>query len=580
MAEPLDLLVTNALFVDVGLLRTFAGWGAIRGGRWVYIEEGSPPAGPAALAAARTLDAGGRLLAPGLIDAHMHIESSLVTPRRFAEAVVPWGTTAILADPHEVANVAGEEGVRWMIRCSQGLALRIYQAIPSCVPATSPDLEWTAVRMDAAAVRRLADEPSVIALGEVMDYVRVLMREPEMAAMVAAAREKGLLVEGHIPTLRGRGLSDYLAWGIGSDHTLTSPDKIREEIAKGVAVMLQDKSIRNDTMAAVAGLADRSRVMLVTDDTEPPLLREGHLSRMVTKAIAEGLDPVEAWACATIRPARYLGLRDQGMVAPGFLADFVVLDGPAAFPPREVYVGGELVASSGRFGGRAAGAGPAAPQAPRAPGVPGPFASTDFQPFPQPLPAGLTAAVVVVETEWNSLTGLEKVAVPQEAGRYAAGGTLWDPGLAVVSVIARDNSSRSTGLVRNLGLVEGAYAASFAHDSHNLIVVGRDAASMALAANEVGRIGGGLVLVSGGRVSATLRLPILGLISDEPVDTLARELDALEAALARQGMKRPRPFLMLSLLALSVSPRYKFSDRGIVDVEARALIPPFAKEGA
>jgi adenine deaminase len=580
MAEPLDLLVTNAMFVDVGLLRTFAGWGATRGGRWVYVEEGSPPAGPAALAAlaaARTLDAGGRLVAPGLIDAHMHIESSLVTPRRFAEAVVPWGTTAILADPHEVANVAGEEGIRWMIRCSDGLPLRIYQAIPSCVPATSPDLEWTAVRIDAAAVRRLADEPSVIALGEVMDYVRVLMREPEMAAMVAAARERGLLVEGHIPTLRGRELSDYLAWGIGSDHTLTGPDKIREEIAKGAAVMLQDKSIRKDTMEAVARLADRSRVMLVTDDTEPPLLRGGHLSRMVARAIANGLDPVEAWACATVRPARYLGLRDQGMVAPGFLADFLLLDGPAVFPPREVYVGGELVASRGRFGGRIAGAGPAAP---RAPGVPGPFAPADFQPFPQPLPAVLTAAVVVVETEWNSLTGLEKVAVPPEAGRYAAGGTLWDPGLAVVSVIARDNSSRSTGLVRNLGLAEGAYAASFAHDSHNLIVVGRDAASMALAANEVGRIGGGLVLVSGGRVTATLRLPILGLISDEPVDRLAGELDALEAALARQGMKRPRPFLMLSLLALSVSPRYKFSDRGIVDVEARALIPPFAKEGA
>ena len=279
----------------------------------------------------------------------MHIESSLLTPRRFAEAVVPWGTTAVLADPHEVANVAGEEGIRWMIRASMGLPLRVYQAIPSCVPATSADLEWTAARIDEASVRRLAAEPSVIALGEVMDYRRVLEGDAEMRAMVGAARDAGLLVEGHIPTLRGMELSDYLAWGIGSDHTLTGPDKIREELSKGAAVMLQDKSIRPDTMAAVAALADRSRVLLVTDDTEPSLLREGHLSRMVAKAVRHGLDPIEALASATLRPARYLGLRDQGALAPGFLADFLVLRRRRSFRPTRSM----SAASSSRAAGAA-----------------------------------------------------------------------------------------------------------------------------------------------------------------------------------------------------------------------------------
>jgi adenine deaminase len=189
--------------------------------------------------------------------------------------------------------------------------------------------------------------------------------------------------------------------------------------------------------------------------------------------------------------------------------------------------------------------------------------------------------VVVVESEATSVTGLERLPVPPEAARFAAGEPLWEPSLALAAVIARDRSSRASALVRGLGLREGAFASSFAHDSHNLLVVGRDAASMALAAAEVRRIGGGLALVARGGVEATMRLPLLGLISDEPVASLAGELDRLEAALARAGMSRPRPFLMLSLLALSVSPRFKLSDRGVIDVEARRLLPPFfVEEGA
>jgi adenine deaminase len=456
------------------------------------------------------------------------------------------------------------------------LPLRVYHAIPSCVPATSADLEGTAARIDEAAVRRLAAEPAVIALGEVMDYRRVLEGDAGMRAMVDAARAAGLLVEGHIPTLRGMELSRYLAWGIGSDHTLTGPEKIREELTKGAAVMLQDKSIRADTMAAVAALADRSRVLLVTDDTEPPLLREGHLSRMVVRAVRHGLAPLEALASATLRPARYLGLRDQGAIAPGYLADFLVIEDVAAFPPDEVYVAGELVAR----GGRCEAALPAAPPpAPQAPGVPGPFAPADFDPFPRPLPRGLAAHVVVIESEATSVTGLERVPVPPEAARFAAGEPLWEPSLDLVAVVARGASSRSLGLARGLGLREGAFASSFAHDSHNLLVVGRDAASMAVAANEVRRIGGGLAVAARGAIAASLRLPLLGLISDEPAAALADELEALEAALARAGMGRPRPFLMLSLLALSVSPKYKFTDKGVIDVEARKLLPPFFVEG-
>ena len=342
----LDLLIYGAKIADVFCLRVFDGWVGIRDGRFVYVEEGAPPA---EIVANETRDLGGRVIVPSLIDAHMHIESSLLTPRGFAQAVVPHGTTTVLADPHEVANVAGETGVRWMIRASENLPLRIYYAIPSCVPATSPEIEWTRAVFDADTVKRLAQEPSVIALGEVMDYGQVLANGERLRGMVQAAHDAGLGVEGHIPTLSGTDLSQYLAWRITSDHTLTTPEKIREQISKGLAVMLQSKSITHDNIAAINDLSDRSRVLLVTDDIEPSLLMRGHLSLIVRTAMDAGMPPIEALASATIRPARYLGLRDLGGIAPGFRADFMMMHDLDAFPPREVFCAGRRVAAGGKL---------------------------------------------------------------------------------------------------------------------------------------------------------------------------------------------------------------------------------------
>jgi adenine deaminase len=271
-----DLILTNTRIVDVFRLRLFEGWIGIRDGRFLYVEPGDPPS----LDADDVRDVNGQIIAPGLIDSHMHIESSQITPRRFAEAVLPWGTTTILSDPHEVGNVAGEAGVRWMIRASEGLPLRILHSIPSCVPATSPDIEWTGEVFDSATIDRLVDEPSVIALGEVMDYMGLLGASPRLQGIVARSQEIGLLTEGHIPTLTGTDLSEYLAQGVGSDHTLTFEDKINEQVSKGVVVMLQTKSITPENIAVVQSLPNPSRVLLITDDIEPHVLLDGHLSRM------------------------------------------------------------------------------------------------------------------------------------------------------------------------------------------------------------------------------------------------------------------------------------------------------------
>ncbi|MCX7841002.1 MAG: amidohydrolase family protein, partial [Anaerolineae bacterium] len=482
-------------------------------------------------------------------------------------------TTTVLADPHEVANVAGEEGVRWMIHASQHLPLRIFYAIPSCVPATSPEIEWTRAIFDAATVKRLASEPSVIALGEVMDYGQVLANGAHLRAMVDAAHAAGLLVEGHIPTLRGTELSQYLAWRITSDHTLTTPEKIHEQISKGIAVMLQCKSLTRENIAAVNALPDRSRILLVTDDIEPTLLTRGHLSLIVQAAMATGLSPLEAFASATIRPARYLGLRDLGGIAPGFRADFLVLRALDTFPPHLVFSAGRCVAQKGKLVTDQL---PSTPPLPDDVTLPGPFTRSDFA-----FVRGSTcvrdviANAVTITSATTSVTNLTKIRVRVENGfaQFADGDDL-----ALVAVIARDGSSKSVGVVKGLGWRTGAYASSFAHDSHNLLVVGRDADEMCIAANAVNELRGGIVVVREGIVVARVALPILGLLSDAPLDELVCDFERVENALRGLGIQHQRPFLMLSLLALSVSPHYKFSDKGVVDVDARRVLPASVEE--
>lgn len=561
-----DLLFYNAQIVDVFRLRTFTGWAAVREGRFVAVEEGVPPE---ELRAAQRVDVGGRYLAPGLVDAHMHIESSLLTPRRFAEAALPFGTTTVLADPHEVANVAGVEGVRWMIAASRGLPLSVFIAIPSCVPATSPEIEWTAAVFGADEVRALAADPAVIALGEVMDYRGLLGQNDRLPPMVRAAHEAGLLVEGHIPTLSGLELSRYLAHGVFSDHTLADPPKILEQLSKGVAVMLQTKSITAENMALVRELPDRANVLLVTDDIEPSRLGGGHLSRIVQLAIERGLPALEAWASATVRPAHYLRLRDRGAIAPWRRADCLIMDDLSAFPPRAVYAAGEQVAAEGKYVG---GALPPLPPLPPFPAVPAPPRIKDLRLDRMGRSREVLANVVTLVNTQTTLTQLEKIPLELRDG-YALFHT--GDGLNLIAVHARNGAFTTVGVIKNVGLVRGAFASSLAHDSHNVLLIGRDPRSMVRAGRAVQEMGGGVAVAEGDEVTARLPLPLFGLLSDAPLDEVRRALLKVEVMLQHFGVRHQRPFLTLSIMALSVSPYYKFTDRGVVDTERRALLPPW-----
>jgi len=560
----LDLLIRRAKILDVIRLRVFKGWIGIKDGRFIYVEPGEPPS---RLSAREIVDARWGLVTPGLVDAHMHIESSLLTPRRFAEGALLHGTTCVLADPHEIANVSGEEGIRWMMQAAAELPLRIFFAIPSCVPPTSAQLETVGAQVTAELVRELASSSVVIAVGEVMDYRGLMTESERLSKIIEAASSQGLLIEGHVPSLLGMELSKYLSYGITSDHTLMTPEKILELAGKGAAVMLQLKSLSSENVTALLDLPDRSRVMLVTDDVDPARLRtEGHLSSIVKAAIGAGIPWKESFSMATLRPATYLGLKRMGAIAPGWTADFLVLEGPGHFPPRAVYVGGRQVVENGEL---------MAPEGVQKAPLPSNLRFAEFVPEDFLVAADAQESVanaVSVQSQVSTMTDLEQVPVSLQGGRI-----VFDPDedLALVAVFSRDGSSRSLGVIKNIGLRRGAFASTFSHDAHNLLVVGRLPEAMALAASRACEKGGGIAVADEESVIAHLPLPIAGILTDAPLDVAASSFAQIENSLREFGMSHSRPFLLLSTLTLTVSPKYKFSDKGIVDVEARKLIPPF-----
>ncbi len=559
----LDLLLTGATLFDVARSRTYAGWLGIQGGRFQYVEEGEVPAG---LQALETRDLGGCRVTPGLIDAHMHIESSLLTPRRFAEAALPHGTTTVMTDPHELANVLGVEGVTYTLDASEGLPLRVYVAVPSCVPATTAELETALGKIDAGDVSRLATHPRVLALGEVMDYQGLAAGVTALPALITAAQDAGLLVEGHTPTLGGTVLSDYTAYGILSDHTLSTPEKLLEQLTKGYTVMLQEKSLNAEVVRAVLGLPDRSRVLLVTDDVMPNRLQDGHLSRLVNLAADLGWPLVDAVAAASLRPAMYLGLRHVGLLAPGRAADFCVLEPGDAFQVAETWVAGQPVARQGRcLTGTVAFPPPSGGELTR-PAI----AAADLT---FAVPDGRHLTNVLRANTRNTFTVLEPQPVTFGQGWPQDGNT--DDVLNTVAVFTRQGSGPpGLGLLRGFGLHSGAFASTLAHDSHNLLIVGRSRQDMLSAAQLLQRAGGGMAYVHG-EERVHLPLEVTALISDAPLADVARNFEAIEAALRRGGVVHLNPVLFLTILPLTVSPQVKVSDRGLVDVERRALLPLF-----
>ena len=554
----------NARIVDTINESVYNGWFSVVNRLFEYVEEGNYSKN----IVGDVVDLNGGYVIPGLIDAHMHIESSLLTPRRFAEAVIPWGTCAVLQDPHEMANVFGANGVMFMIENSRPQPLRIYTAIPSCVPPTRKHLETCNAKISAADIVELSKQESVVALGEVMDYNGVLDGDKEIIRILAAARSAGLSIEGHSPTLKGRKLSKYIAFGIRSDHTLTNPEKILEQLRKGIYVMLQAKSVTEENLTFIMKLKDKSRILFVTDDIPAADLLEGHLNQVVQLAISKGWNPIDAIASATKRPADYLGIKDLGSISPGKVASFFITEDLGRLRPSRVFINGKPFSSRTLAKTRRKKEFTTLLRIRK-------LTKLDLRMLKNRQTVRLKANIITVNKE-NSLTDLVQEGVEFKDGHP----TVKHKDLVQIAVFRRDKvePTGSIGLVKGLGLQEGAFATSFAHDSHNLLIVGKEPEPMVSSANAVIQAGGGMA-VSDDCSTFFQKLPIGGLITDEPFKNVATKQRTIEDRLKLMGVKHQHPLILLSVLALSVSPRYKMSDLGIVDTENSRIMPVIPARG-
>jgi adenine deaminase len=513
------------------------------------------------------IDAAGKWIVPGLIDAHLHIESAMLLPSLLAEVLAIHGTTTILSDPHEMANVMGKEGVRLMIEDSRSACIDIYFTAPSCVPATF--LESAGARLSASDLAGWVSEPKILGLGEVMDVPGILSGEEDLLKKVILFGDK--LLEGHSPLLRGRDLQAYLTAGIRSDHETSSLSEAAEKVESGMVILIREgTSARNllDLLPLVNPLNSR-RFCLVSDDLHPlDLLERGHLDFSIRKAIQWGLPPVLAIQLATLNPAEYLGLKDRGAVAPGYRADLVLLDDLEGFSVSSVYRDGRLLVHEGKFPG----------------GVDRRMTRTPWKSAPlkiSPLtvedfgirhPGGTARVIELVPGQIITRMILQEV--PSRGG-WVLSDVQGD--LLKLAVVERHHGTGriGLGLVRGFGLKRGALASSVAHDSHNVICVGVDDAALFRAVQEVKGMGGGLVVVGEGETLARVPLPIAGLMSDESLPALANRLRTLEEALFTVGCPLEEPFMALSFLALPVIPELKLTDKGLVDVNRFEMVPLF-----
>jgi adenine deaminase len=501
-------------------------------------------------------DVSGAYLVPGFIDAHMHIESSKLTVDEFARAVVGQGTTAVVADPHEIANVLGTDGIHWLLDCCTDLPLDVYVMAPSCVPASrfeSPRRPFT-----TGDIESLLRRHRTIGVAEMMNFPGVIAGdEAEVAKLTTGLTDH---VDGHAPGVRGPALNAYIAAGIRSDHEATTFEEALEKRRLGMWVMLREASIaRNlrDLLPLVKQFGSE-RCMFCTDDREPGfIVEEGHINQMLRVAVEEGISPEDAVVMATINPATYHRLWHLGAIAPGYQADILVLDDLVSFRPRQVLKRG----SPPRFTKLDV------PEWVRQTVYLAPVVADSFR-----IASGPRRIRVIRVIPGQLLTGTE-MAEPA----IREGGIVADPArdLVKIAVLERHHATGRIGLgfATNVGLQRGAFASTVAHDAHNIVVLGVDDADMAACACRLADIGGGIVIAEGGRVVEELPLPVAGLMSDQPLAQVHERLSSMERRLAGMGVTMAAPFMTLSFLALSVIPELKITDRGLVDVTRFQLVP-------
>ncbi|MFS8044164.1 adenine deaminase [Rhizobium sp. BR 314] len=505
------------------------------------------------------IDISGRIVVPGFIDTHLHIESSLVTPHEFDRCVLPYGVTTVICDPHEIANVLGTEGIQYFLDSSLETIMDIRVQLSSCVPATH--LETSGADLPIEKLLPFHDHPKVIGLAEFMNFPGVVHKDPVCMAKLEAFQ--GGHIDGHAPLLRGNDLNGYLAAGIRTEHESTTSEEALEKIRKGMHVLVREGSVSKDLHALMPIITERLSpyLALCTDDRNPlDIAEQGHLDYMIRTAIAHGVEPLAIYRAASISAARAFSLRDRGLVAPGWRADLVVIDSLENCKAETVFSAGRRVTAE-LFATRK------------------PVAAVGLDSVKaRPINA---AAFGVPATEGeSSVIGVMPGKIITEHRRYRlptkGNQTDIDLGNDVikVAVIERHgkNGNHANGFVQGFGLKKGAIASTVGHDSHNICVVGVNEDDMALAANRLSEINGGFVVVENGKVTGEIALPIAGLMSLEPYESVRDTLHHLRQAAYALGATLEEPFLQLAFLPLPVIPHLKISDKGLVDVDKFMLI--------
>jgi adenine deaminase len=554
-----DLLIKNGRAVNVFSGQIERKDVAIFGGR--IVGFGDYPA-------KKIVDVKGDFLCPGLIDGHVHIESSMVTIPQFARAVLPNGTTSVVIDPHEIANVMGLRGIRFMAESAEGIPLNVFVMAPSCVPATNMETSGAILRSNE--IRSLLKEPWVIGLAEMMNFPGVIYRDPEVLKKVEQA--KGRRIDGHAPLLSGKALNAYLTAGIRSDHECTTLKEAKEKLANGMWIMIREGSTaRNlkDLLPLVTPKNSR-RLLFVTDDRHPKeLLAEGHINSIVRKSVEWGTDPVLAIQMATLNPAEYFRLDDLGAIAPGYRADIITFDHLGRFQIKKVFKDGVLVAEDGKMISR-------------------PIGVSSF------LKKGVQSSVRIKDIKSDTfvirsnqlLANVIQLIPDQIVTKKVVKKIVLEDGVAFpnikedilkIAVMERHRATGNVGLgfVQGFGLKRGAIGSSVAHDSHNLVIVATNDEDMLQTAMAIKKMGGGLAVVSEEKVLASLPLPIAGLMTDAPISQVNDQLEFLLQAAKSLGCKLPDPLMTLSFISLPVIPELKITDKGLVDVNQFKIVPLF-----
>lgn len=560
--EPADLVLNNARVVDLVSGDIYPTGIAVAGGLIASLGDG--------YRGAQVVDLGGRYVCPGFIDAHVHVESSLVRPREFARALVQCGVTSIVSNPHEIANVLGVEGVRFMQHDARKASLDLLFTIPSCIPATS--LATSGARLTGRGIEILQQEPGMVGLGEVMDFPGVVNGKHRLLDEIRMFR--GLPIDGHCPCLSGSKLDAYAAAGITSEHECTTVEEAREKLRKGMKIFIREGSVARNLKALlplVTAYNERWLCFCTDDRRLSDIMEQGSIDHLVRMAIAGGLPPVTAIRMATLNPAEHYRLYDRGLIAPGRRADMVAFRDLGEPRPELTFCNGVLVAGGGDV----------------------------LKDWPADSDDMREARVRdTMHVDWSAVD----FRIPAEGNRIRVIGAVQDQlitesivmeplvihGNAVsdisrdllkTAVIERHHASGRLGMgfVRGIGLKRGAMASTVAHDHHNLIVLGVDDVSMMTAAKAVALAGGGLAVAEGDAVLALLPLPIAGLMSDKPLEVVLGQAAVLDAAMEKQGLSMDDPFMALSFLGLEVIPWLKLTDLGLVDVNLQKIVPLFVK---